>query len=80
MHLLVAAPTTFGETYLTRAVADYLKEQPKLTVELVLAVRFVNIVDEGFNLAVRTGKLADSSLIARRLARRGLSCARHRTI
>jgi hypothetical protein len=39
-----------------------------VTVDLVLADRLVNIVDEGFNLAVRIGKLADSSFIARRLA------------
>lgn len=67
-RLLITAPTTFGEMYLTRAVADYLKEQPGVSVELVLADRFINIVDEGFDLAVRIGQLADSSLIARRLA------------
>jgi len=67
-QLRVAAPLIFGERYLTRTVADYLKEQPGVTVELVLADRFVNIVDEGFDLAVRIGRLADSSLIARRLA------------
>lgn len=66
-QLRVAAPTTFGETYLTPIVADYLKQQPGVSVELVLADRFVNIVDEGFDLAVRIGALADSSLIARRL-------------
>lgn len=75
-NLLVAAPTTFGETYLTQAVADYLDEQPGVSVELVLADRFVNIVDEGFDLAVRIGRLADSSLIARRLApARIVACA-----
>jgi DNA-binding transcriptional LysR family regulator len=67
-RLLVAAPSTFGEMYLTRAVAAFLAEQPGVSVELVLADRFVNIVDEGFDLAVRIGSLADSSLIARRLA------------
>lgn len=67
-RLVVAAPTSFGEMYLTRAVADYLDEQPGVSLELVLADRFVNIVDEGFDLAVRIGELADSSLIARRLA------------
>ncbi len=66
--LLVAAPTTFGEKYLTQAVADYLDQQPGVSVELVLGDRFVNIVDEGFDLAVRIYKPTDSSLIARRLA------------
>jgi DNA-binding transcriptional LysR family regulator len=67
-QLMVAAPTTFCEMHLTRAVADYLTEQPGVSVELVLADRFVNIVDEGFDLAVRIGRLADSGFIARRLA------------
>lgn len=67
-RLKVAAPTSFGETHLTRAVADYLQEWPNVTVELVLADRFINLVEEGFDLAVRIGRLADSTLIARRLA------------
>jgi len=67
-RLRVAAPTTFGETTLTRAVADYLDAQPGVSVELVLGDRYVDLVDEGFDLAVRIGNLADSSLIARRLA------------
>jgi DNA-binding transcriptional LysR family regulator len=75
-NLVVAAPTTFGENQLTQAVADYLDEQPGVSVELVLADRFVNIVDEGFDLAVRIGKLPDSNLIARRLAPvRVVACA-----
>jgi DNA-binding transcriptional LysR family regulator len=75
-RLMVAAPTTFGEIYLTPAVADYLQEYPGVTIELVLADRYVDIVDEGFDLAVRIGNLADSSLIARRLApTRILACA-----
>lgn len=67
-QLRIAAPTTFGESYLTPLVADYLNQQPGVDIELVLADRFVDIVDEGFDLAVRIGSLDDSSLIARRLA------------
>jgi len=67
-QLRIAAPTTFGEGYLTRIVAEYLQQQPGVSIELVLADRFVNLVDEGFDLAVRIGSLSDSSLIARRLA------------
>ena len=75
-HLFIAAPTTFGEKHLTQAVAEYLEEQPGVSVELVLADRFVNIVDEGFDLAVRIGKLDDSSLIARKLtSARVVTCA-----
>lgn len=67
-QLLISAPTSFGEMYLGEAVARYLQSQPKVSVELVLADRYVNLVEEGFDLAVRIGELADSSLIARRLA------------
>lgn len=67
-RLLVSAPTTFGEFYLARAVARYQEEYPEVSVELALSDRFVNIVDEGFDLAVRIGTLQDSSLIARRIA------------
>ena len=67
-HLLVSAPTNFGELHLTRLVAGYLERHPGVSVELVLADRYVNLVEEGFDLAVRIGELADSSLIARRLA------------
>lgn len=75
-QLRVAAPVLFGEGYLTRTVADYMKSQQGVSVELVLADRFVNLVEEGFDLAVRIGKLADSSLIARKLAQmRVVLCA-----
>lgn len=75
-ELRITAPTTFGESYLTPLIAEYLKQQPGVSIELVLADRFVNIVDEGFDLAVRIGSLDDSSLIARRLAPMGVSvCA-----
>jgi DNA-binding transcriptional LysR family regulator len=77
-RLLIAAPTTFGEMFLAQAVARYLDEYPEVSIELVLADRFVNLVDEGFDLAVRIGNLQDSSLIARRLAScRLVVCASH---
>ena len=67
-RLVVSAPTTFAEMYLTKAVSEFLDQQPGMSVELILADRFVNIVDEGFDLAVRIGKLTDSTLVARRFA------------
>jgi DNA-binding transcriptional LysR family regulator len=77
-RLLIAAPTTFGEMFLAQAVARYLDEYPEVSIELVLADRFVNLVDEGFDLAVRIGNLQDSSLIALRLAScRLVVCASH---
>jgi len=66
--LLISAPTTFGEMYLTSAITDFLKTQSEISVKLKLSDRYVDIVDEGFDLAIRVGKLDDSSLIAKRLA------------
>ena len=75
-HLLVAAPVTFGEMYLVDAAADFLAAQPQVSLEFRLSDRFVNLVDEGLDLAVRIGRLDDSGLVARRLgASRLVACA-----
>lgn len=63
----LTAPTTFGELYLIPWLAEYLRIYPHMQVEVVLSDRFVNLVDEGFDLALRIGQLKDSSLIAKRL-------------
>jgi len=75
-ELVISAPISFGETYLTNAVADYLEEQREVSIRLELSDRFVDIVDEGFDMALRIGEMQDSSLIARRLAPvRIIACA-----
>ncbi len=66
--LIIAAPLTFGEMYLTPAIADFLNEQQAITIDLRLTDRFVGLVDEGVDIAIRIAELEDSSLIARRLA------------
>jgi DNA-binding transcriptional LysR family regulator len=63
--LRVTAPLTFS--ILGPIVAEFLRRYPEVQVEMVCTDRAVDLVDEGFDLAVRAGKLADSSLIARRL-------------
>lgn len=74
--LVVSAPTTFGESYLTPAAAEFLKEHPGIRLDLHLSDRFVGLADEGFDLAIRIGELPDSALIARRLApARVVACA-----
>lgn len=67
-HLQISAPRILGENYLMEAIADFLAEHPKITIEVKLSDRFVNIVEEGFDLAIRGGALKDSSLISRKLA------------
>jgi DNA-binding transcriptional LysR family regulator len=67
--LRVTAPYLFGRRFLAPIVADFMREHPEVSIELVLADRRVNLVEEGFDLAIRVGQLDDSSLTARRLGR-----------
>jgi len=66
--LKVNAPMSFGILYLGEAVAAFMTRYPELQVELVLNDRFIDPLEEGVDVTVRIGELADSSLIARRLA------------
>ncbi|MEQ8689381.1 MAG: LysR family transcriptional regulator [Pseudomonadales bacterium] len=66
--LIVSAPVTFGEMYLTDAMALFLAQHQEVRIDLRLTDRLVNLVEEGVDVAIRITELADSSLIARRLA------------
>ncbi len=66
--LKVAAPMSFGVLHLSSAVGEFLALHPRLEIDLDLNDRWVDLVSEGHDLAIRIGQLADSSLIARRLA------------
>lgn len=74
--LIVSAPVTFGEMYLADMIAEFLDQHQALSVDLRLTDRFVSLVDEGIDVALRIGTLADSSNIARRIApARIITCA-----
>lgn len=66
--LRVNGPMSFGTAYLAGAVADFLGTYPDLRIELLLNDRFIDPLEEGVDVTVRIGELADSSLIARRIA------------
>ena len=66
--LRINAPMSFGITHLAPMVAAFMERFPELEVELALNDRTVDLVEEGYDVGVRIGKLADSSLVARRLA------------
>ncbi len=66
--LRITAPTEFSQTYLGGIVVAYSTEYPDVRVELVTTDQMLDLVEDGFDLAVRAGPLSDSSLIARRLA------------
>lgn len=68
-QLRIMAPTSYGSFHLTRAIADYQTRFPDVIVDLLLADRAVDLVEEGIDLAIQVGELADSSYVARTLAR-----------
>lgn len=65
--LRISAPYLFGRRFLGPIVAGYMKDFPEVSVDVHLGDRRVNLVEEGFDLAIRAGRLDDSSLTARRL-------------
>ncbi len=74
--LRVGAPMDFGRIGLARSLSDLAARHPALRLEVELADRFVDVVEEGFDVVVRIANLPDSSLVARRMGPcRRLLCA-----
>ena len=69
-RLKLTAPVTYGEQTLAPLVTSFCSQYRELNVDLVLTNRAVDLVDEGFDLAIRLGQLQDSTLMARRLGSR----------
>jgi DNA-binding transcriptional LysR family regulator len=67
--LRVSAPQDFGRLYLCEAVGEFAAAYPHLRVEFEMTDRKVDVVEEGFDVAVRVAKLASSTLLVRRLGR-----------
>lgn len=67
-RLRISMPRTFGDGELSRGIMEFLTLYPEIRMELTLEDRFVDLVNEGFDAAIRVATLADSSLIARKLA------------
>lgn len=66
--LRISAPVSFGIRHLSPAVAAFLTACPDVDVNMTLDDRFVELVAEGFDVAIRIGRLEDSSLKARKIA------------
>ncbi|TFH88717.1 LysR family transcriptional regulator [Billgrantia azerbaijanica] len=68
--LRLTSATTFGERYVAPLVNDFQRLHPQLEVQMHFTNRQVEVIDEGFDIAIRMGVLKDSTLIARRLCER----------
>jgi DNA-binding transcriptional LysR family regulator len=74
--LKISAPVSFGVNQLTPALLDFAAAYPEVSLDVSATDRMVNLVEEGFDVGVRIGLLADSSVIARKLAAvRMITCA-----
>ncbi|MHA1597388.1 MAG: LysR family transcriptional regulator [Alphaproteobacteria bacterium] len=67
-RLKVNVPMSFGVRHMAPALADFMRDYPDVSVDMSLNDRIVDLIDEGFDVAIRIAKLPDSSMIARRLA------------
>jgi DNA-binding transcriptional LysR family regulator len=65
--LRISVATDFGVNHLSPILGEFLQEFPDITVNMVLNNRYVELISEGFDLAVRIGELEDSTLRARKL-------------
>jgi DNA-binding transcriptional LysR family regulator len=75
-RLRISAPVSFGILHLGPAIAEYLLACPDVFVDLDLNDRVVDLVEEGYDVAIRIGALQDSTLVARPLAPQQLiACA-----
>ena len=66
--LRISAPVSFALKHMAKLVTDFQARYPSVTVDLQLSDRKVDIVEEGFDIALRIGQLESSSLIAKKIA------------
>jgi DNA-binding transcriptional LysR family regulator len=67
-RLRISAPRTFADAEIGRSLVDFAAAHPDLSLEIVSDDRFVDLVEEGYDIAIRITRLEDSGLIARKLA------------
>lgn len=67
-ELKVSVPFSFGRLHVMPLMCGFMREHPHVSLDLTLDDRYVDLIGDGFDLAIRVGNLVDSSLIARKLA------------
>jgi DNA-binding transcriptional LysR family regulator len=73
-HLRITAPAGFGRRHVAPLVPEFMVQHPDVSLSLNLSDRVVDIVNEGFDCAIRVGDLPDSSLVSVRLADNRRQC------
>lgn len=66
--LRISAPVDLGNNQLSRAVSEFLQKYPDVSINMTLDDTYVEIIAEGFDVAIRIGQLVDSSMRARKLS------------
>jgi DNA-binding transcriptional LysR family regulator len=75
-HLTITASIMFGRLHVEPVILSFLKAYPDISARLILADHLVNLVDDHVDVAIRVGRLADSSMVATRLGEVGwVTCA-----
>lgn len=67
-ELKVSAPVTFGSRFLGPAIAGFLDKYPDVAVRLFLGDRSADMIEDGFDVAIRIGQVENASLITRKIA------------
>ncbi len=78
-RLNINAPVTFGQMVLPRIITHFLERYPDVTINLSLSDKFVNVIEEGYDLVIRIGRLKDSTLKARKIGSTRLRIFAHKT-
>lgn len=71
-ELRLSAPVTFAEMHLLPILAEFSRQYPQVNLQMDLTDRFVNLVEERIDLAIRIGELQESSLVSRRIGSTGM--------
>jgi DNA-binding transcriptional LysR family regulator len=67
-RIRMTAPRSFADAAIGRSLIDFAADNPAIVLDINLDDRFVDLVEEGYDLAIRIARLQDSSMIARKLA------------
>ncbi|GLQ18994.1 LysR family transcriptional regulator [Maritalea porphyrae] len=67
-HLRISSPMTFGTQHITPVLPEFIDKYPKVQVDIQMTDRFVDIVEQGMDLAIRIGATGSDSLIVRKFA------------